>query len=189
MAGCISKIFVLGKENKMVSERRLEKYQECIEENPKMRNQVIVKDGKGVLFLGGKRYKCEKVEGYVKFTDDEYVENILSQDICICILPKQRLLVAHNEKWFMGGYKKENSSDCFLFLHAVSEYDEVFIIWIADEEIPICIMLGDCEMEDVSIGTIMFKVLKYMMFNKSFAKLGGLEKECLPESGDIDEFE
>lgn len=173
----------------MIIEERLEKYQRCIEAKPKMLNQIIVNGGKGILVFEGKKYECEKVEGYVKLTDDKYVENILSQDISICILPKQRLLVTRNEKWFMGGYKKENPSDCFLFLHAVGEYDEVFIVWIAEEEIPICIMLGDCEMEDVSIGTIMLKVLKYMMFNKSFAKLDDLEKGLLPESSDVDEFE
>lgn len=173
----------------MVLERRLQKYQTCIEEKPKMRNQVLIKNGRGVLVIDGKRYECEKVEGYVKLTDDKYVEDILSQDISICILPKQRLLVGRDDKWFMGGYKKENSADCILCLRAVSVLDEVFIVWIAEEELPICIMLGDSEMEEDSMASIMMKIFKYMMFNRCFAKYEGLIKDSLLESGDVDEFE
>lgn len=125
----------------------------------------------------------------MKFAGDKYVEDIPSHDISICVLPKERLLVARNGEWYMGGYKKENSPDCFLLLHAVSEYDEVFIMWITEEDMPICIMLGDREMEDVSIGTIMMKVFKYIMFNRKFAQFEVSEKDYSAEGGEVDEFE
>lgn len=170
-----------------IIEERLRKYKLCIEEKPKMRNQIIVKNGQGVLCLDGKRYECD-VEGYVKLTNGEYIEEICTNDICICILPKQRLLVSYKDEWFMGGYKKNNSTNCFLLLHAVSEYDEVFIMWIAETDI-IYIMLGDRDLEDVSIGSIIMKFLKYLIFNRSFAKFAIGEKDVSLEEGDADEFE
>ena len=172
----------------MTTEERLVKYENAIEDKTKMRNQILVRNGQGVLCLDGKGYKC-KVEGYAKMTNDEYVELIPANDIGICILPKQRLLVNRNGEWFAGGYKKENSSDCFLLLHAVSEYDEVFIMWISETDIPICIMRGDSEMEDTSIGSIMLKVFKYLMFNRNFAKFAVRSTDASAEKGDVDEFE
>ena len=170
-------------------EERLIKYKNNIDSNSRLRNQIVLKSGRGVLFVEGKKYDCEKVEGFVKFPGDQYVEDIKAQNISICILPKQRLLVARNGEWYMGGYKKGNSSDCFLVIHAVSEYDEVFIVWIAEEDGPLCIMIGDSEMEGESVGTIMMKVFQYVMFNSGAGKLEFCEKNYQVEGGAVDEFE
>lgn len=173
----------------MILEERLAKYKSYVDSNPRMRNQIIVKNGKGVMFVAGKKYQCEKVEGFIKFPGDQYVEDISTKDISICILPKKRLLVARNGEWYMGGYKKGNSSECFLVLRAVSDCDEIFIVWIAEEDIPICIMIGDCELEKESIGTMMMKVFQYVMFNDSFGKLEVSEGIYHLEGGEVDEFE
>lgn len=170
-----------------IIEERLAKYNDVIGANPKLKNQIVLSGGKGVVVVGGKKHECELLEGYARFPGDKYVERIDSQDIAICILPKRRLLVARNNKWYMGGYKKGNSSDCFLVVHAVTEAEEVFLVWIADEEIPISIMIGDNELAEESVGTMMMKVFQYMMSNSNSNKLD--IRVPLDDGGDADEFE
>ena len=126
-----------------LEQRRIDKYMENIENNSQNDNQIIINQEKRYLILEGKKFTCQKIEGYVKLPTMESIESIQSMQMKICLLPNQKMIIVTDNGLYFRGYKKNNTPDCFLLVHAVSEEDDCLIVDTGDTEMPEIIALDD----------------------------------------------
>lgn len=167
-----------------ISRKRVNKYQEKITMKPKCRNQLLVKNGKAILVKEGIPYECSSVKGYIKLPEMEYMMQIQDIDIVIHFAPRQRMIIAKDDKVFFRGYRSLNAQNSFILVQAINQYYNLLIADISDE-IPALIAIDDGEDEN-SVNILTYKMLEYMLKN-SREKLGEI-KVCEVEEED-DEWE
>lgn len=129
--------------NVEVLNERLEKYYQKIQEKPRNKNQLLVKDGRGFLVLRGEMEECKVIEGYLRLSEKDAIRPIAQENIALYILPKEKMIIRQedNRCEFLG-YKSENTEGCIMAIHAVTEHDDLVIVHI-DDSIPIFISLDE----------------------------------------------
>ena len=105
-------------------------------------------------------------------------------DIVIHFAPRQRMIIAKDDKVFFRGYRSLNAQNSFILVQAINQYYNLLIADISDE-IPALIAIDDGEDEN-SVNILTYKMLEYMLKN-SREKLGEI-KVCEVEEED-DEWE
>ena len=125
-----------------IAYKRLEKYFDKIEERARNKNQLLVRDGKGFLIIAGDGKECVTLEGYIKLPGNEYFVPIGQDDYSIYILPNEKVIVVHDEECEFLGYKTDNSEGCVMVIHAVTEQDDLLIVYV-DDDIPAFISLDE----------------------------------------------
>ena len=150
-----------------VYQNRVEKYVEKIEDKPKMKNQLLVKEGKAVLILNGTAYPCTHLEGYVKLPNCEYIQIVNQMTIGFFILPKERIIITEGGNNYFLGYKSNNSTGCLVLIHAITEVDDVLIVSF-NETLPVLILMDYSEEHETSINSSIFGNMEYLfnMTNK-----------------------
>lgn len=172
-----------------VKEERLKKYQKQLKKDKHMKNQIVLRDGECVLVIDGEARKCSAVKGVVRFPGNKYAQDIASQNMVICILPNDRLIVECNDQYYLGGYKSENTTDFMLVVYAANGTDEVLVVWLDECEVPIINLLGDGETSDDNMCSILYAMFYNLMFERKKEDLGACEVGGLTEEDDADEFE
>lgn len=143
--------------------KRYAKYQEMIQEHPKMKNQLVVQDGKAILVREGKSYSCEEIEGYIKFPSLATFEKAEKHNFIVCVLPKEKLIVGNEQGNYYCGYKKENTPHFQIVVRAKTEQEEVIIIWL-HESVPIIVAMDDGFLDD-SLILKYYKTYEYLLGN------------------------
>lgn len=138
-----------------ICERRIERYYEKTEDKPKNKNQLLVAEGKAILVREGEKNLCTRVEGYVKLTGEDKIYPVGQLEVGFFFLPKDRLIIIRGEQTEFLGYKSENSQDCCILVHAITEYDDILIVSTDSEVIPL-ISIDTVEEEGANINDIIF---------------------------------
>lgn len=165
---------------------RVDKYLERIEDKPKNRNQLLIRDGEAILVMEGVSSKCTMLEGYVKLPDEDKFHVASQMDISFFILPKGKLIVYRENQTEFLGFKNENSQECCLLIHAITEYDDILIISL-DNNIPLYISVDVVDGDEVNINKLVFMNVEYLLkkvYTSNLPLTDVVEKE-----GEDDEWE
>lgn len=150
-----NKGIVLEGKNEVVeslAQKRLKSYAQKVKNKPKTCNQIFVSSTMMMACIGGKAYQCDSIEGYIKFPEQEYFEEVclLENKLVISLLSGYKLIVSYGDKQFFRGYKKENTEGLILVLKIVIKDlgTEMFLVDSGRNEINPYFMLGDLFDED-----------------------------------------
>ncbi len=165
---------------------RVNKYLERIEDKPKNKNQLLIKDGEAILVMAGISSKCTMLEGYVKLPDEDKFYIASQMDISFFILPKGKLIVYRENQTEFLGFKNENSQECCLLIHAVTEYDDILIISL-DGNIPLFISIDIVDGDEVNFNRLVFMNVEYLL-KKLYASILPLT-DIVEKEDEDDEWE
>lgn len=167
----------------MVQKKRLDKYLDKVQSKPKMRNQLLIKNGQAIFVRNGKSLGYYKVEGYVKLPGMERSETIDQVNMLVALLPKGQMIIKTDDQIIFRGYRDYNTSDSFLLLHASGEDYDVLVADIA-EDIPALVAIDDSEGDNI-VNPLSYRIMEHLMRSPV--------QECntvdMVEEGDDDEWE
>lgn len=106
-----------------LTKKRLERYMEKMENKPKLCNQILIYPGEVIVRTGGSFYRCDSIEGYIKFPEKDCFQAItlLDKPLVIALLSNYKLLIKYDDKIFCRGYKKLNTEGLVLIMKVVLE--------------------------------------------------------------------
>lgn len=140
---------VITEVDESLKAKRLRRYKEKITKIPKICNQIFVYPQNTVVKLGGNPYQCDKVEGYIKFPEKDYFEEItlLDKPFIIAMLSDFKLIVQYGDKVFFRGYKKENQEGFKAIMKITLEESNttVFLVDVGKTEIEPYFILADMD--------------------------------------------
>lgn len=151
--------------NAEIANERISKYMERIEDKPRNKNQLLIKNGEAVLVIDGEQKRCIKVEGYIKFSKDDKVVSISQGNYAFFILPREKMIIIQDDKYMFLGYKTNNTKGGFMLIHAVTELDDLLIVQV-DDNIPVLISIDEFYDEKDSFNARIYQIL-YTLIQKN----------------------